>query len=158
MNHIFHAQLNTPRTIRVLCGAFLMAAFAAPVVASSPDEKGEPKRQESEASGAETSVANSIRVVYDPESGEIISVPVRETEVLSGPLAKALTRSTEGMHIFELSNGGTGVHLDGRFQHALMVRVKSDGSIETVCTSHSHAAEKFLKSTSAGTDVEPRDQ
>ena len=102
-------------------------------------------------------MTKSIRVIYDPETGEIISVPLRESsEILSGPLAKALTRSTEGLQVFEVSNGGNGVHLDGRFQHALMVRVRPDGSLETVCTSHSHAAETFLKAKSAGANTAPR--
>ena len=158
MNQIFHAQVNTPRTIRVLCVAFLMAAFAAPVAATSPDEKGEPKRQTSEVSSVETTAPNAIRVIVDPETGEIISVPFRETDVLSAPLAKALTRSGEGLRVFELSNGGKGVYLDGRFQHALMVRVKPDGSLETVCTSHSHEAGDFLHGKTAGPQAEPRDK
>jgi len=158
MNQIFHAQVNTPRTIRVLCVAFLMAAFTAPVAATSPDEKGEPKRQVPEVSSVETTAPNAIRVIVDPETGEIISVPLRATDVLSAPLSKALTRSGEGLRVFELSNGGMGVHLDGRFQHVLMVRMKADGSLETVCTNHSHEAEKFLHGTSNGADAEPRDK
>ena len=158
MNQIFHAQADTPRTIRALCAAFLMAVFAAPAAATSPDEKGEPKRQTSEVSSVETTATRAIRVIYDPETGEIISVPFRETEVLSAPLAKALTRSGEGLRVFELANGGKGVYLDGRFQHALMVRVKPDGSLETVCTSHAHAAEDFLHGKTAGPHAEPRDK
>ena len=158
MNQIFHAQVNTPRTLRVLCVAFLMAAFTAPVAATSPDEKGEPKRQVPEVSSVETTAPNAIRVIVDPETGEIISVPFRETEVLSAPLAKALSRSGEGLRVFELANGGKGVYLDGRFQHALMVRVKPDGSLETVCTSHSHEAGDFLHGKTAGPHAEPRDK
>ena len=158
MNQRLHAQVHTPLTIRTLCVAFLMAAFAVPVAATSPDEKGETKRQGSETASAESVAPNAIRVIVDPGTGEIISVPFRETDVLSAPLAKALTRSTEGLRVFELSNGGMGVHLDGRFQHALMVRVKPDGSLETVCTNHSHEAEDFIHGKSAGADVEPRDK
>ena len=158
MNQRLHAQVHTPRTIRALCAAFLMAAFAAPVAATSPDEKGEPKRQLPEEASVESVATKAIRVIVDPESGEIISVPIRGTEVLSASLAKALTRSTEGLRVFDVSSGGKGVHLDGRFQHALMVRVKPDGSMETVCTSHSHAAEKFLQANPTGVDAEPRDK
>jgi hypothetical protein len=150
--------MKTTRFLQVLCVACLIAVFAAPLGAASPDEKGGLERQASVAPSVETNVTKSIRVIYDPETGEIVSVPFRDTEVLSVPLAKALTRSTEGLKVFELSNGGKGVHLDGRFQHALMVRVKADGSLETVCTSHSHAAEKFLKAGSAGANAKPRDK
>jgi hypothetical protein len=97
-------------------------------------------------------------VVYDPETGEIISVPIREPGVLSAPLAKALTRSAEGLQVFELENGGMGVHLGGRYQHALMVRVKPDGSFETVCTNHEHVAEKFMRGDPEMVAAEPRDK
>ena len=146
------------RIFQVVLTACWMAAFAVPVAATSPDEKGEPKRQVPEEASVESVPPNAIRVIVDPETGEIISVPFRETEVLSAPLAKALTRSIEGLRVFELENGGKGVHLDGRFQHALVVRVKPDGSLETVCTNHLHAAEKFLQGKSAGADAAPRDK
>ncbi len=151
-------QPNTPRFLRLLCVACFVAIFAAPVAAGSPDETEGPQRQASEAPNAETAVTKAIRVIYDPETGEIISVPFRKTDVLSAPLAKALTRSAEGLQVFELPNGGTGVHLDGRYQHVLMVRVMPDGSFETVCANHPHEVEAFIKSTSAGTKPEPRDK
>jgi hypothetical protein len=135
-----------------------MAAVAWPVAASSPGEEELPGRQAPEASTEGAVTSKTMRVIYDPETGAIISVPFRETEGLSVPLSKALTRSTEGLRVFELANGGKGVHLDGRFQHVLMVRVKPDGSLETVCTNHSHAAEKFLRGTSDGADAQPRDR
>jgi len=158
MNNRLHGKMTSYCNLPILCAVCLMVAFVAPVAGVSPDEEGESKLQASEAASAETVATKIVRVVYDPETGEIISVPLRGNDVLSAPLARALTRSTEGLEVFELNNGGRGVHLDGRFQHALMVRVKSDGSLETFCTNHSHEAEKFFKSTSAGADVEPRDQ
>jgi len=39
-----------------------------------------------------------------------------------------------------------------------MVRVKPDGSLETVCTSHLNAAEKFLQGKLDGADAVPRDK
>lgn len=158
MNQRLHDQVISSRVLSVLCAMCMMAAAALPVAAATPGEE-EPGRQASETPTAEAVSAKAIRVIYDPETGEIISVPLREPgEILSAPLAKALTRTTEGLQVFELSNGGTGVHLDGRFQHALMVRVRPDGSVETVCTSHSHAAEKFLQAKPTGVDAEPRDK
>ena len=153
-----HDQMISSRVLSVLCAMCLMAAAALPVAAATPGEEEQPGRQASEAPTAEAVTTKAIRVIYDPETGEIISVPLRETGVLSVPLAKALTRSTEGLHVFELTNGGKGVHLDGRFLHALMVRVKSDGSLETVCTNHSHEAEDFLHGKTAGVKPAPRDK
>jgi hypothetical protein len=158
MNQRHHARVHISRTIRALCVSFVMAAIAATVAASSPDENREPRRNAPEASSAATGETEVMKVFVDRETGEIISVPLRETDVLSAPLTKALTRSTEGLQVFELANGGRGVHLDGRFQHVLMVRVRPDGSFETVCTNSSHAAEKFLHGEPAGADAEPRDK
>jgi YbbR domain-containing protein len=158
MNQRILQQIFSSRVVSVLFAICLMAAVALPVAVSSTSEKEQPERQASEAPTAEAVTTKAIRVIYDPETGEIISVPLRGTKVLSAPLAKALTRSTEGLQVFDLANGGKGVHLDGRFQHALMVRVRPDGSIETVCTSHSHAAEKFLQAKPTGVDAEPRDK
>jgi len=158
MNQRLNEQMISSRVVPFLLAICLMAAVALPVAASSPGEKERPEQQAPAAPTAELVTTNAMRVIYDPESGEIISVPIRETEVLSGQLTKALARTTEGLQVFELSNGGKGVHLDGRFQHALMVRVKPDGSLETVCTSHSHAAEKFMQARPTGVDEEPRDK
>ena len=158
MNNRLHGKMTSYFNLPILCAVCLMVAFVAPVAGVSPDEEGEPKLQASEAASAETVATKVVRVVYDPETGEIISVPLRGNEVLSAPLAKALTRSTEGLQVFELKSGGMGVHLGGRYQHALMVRVKADGSLETVCTNHSHEAEAFLKGATAEAYAAPRDK
>jgi len=158
------AHTKTRRILPVLCAACLTAAFAVPVIATSPGETEQTKRKASEkvsTESAEPSVGapERMKVIVDPETGEIIARrPRGRTEILSAPLAKALTRTTDGLRAFELSNGGKGVHLDGRFQHVLMVRAKPDGSLEFVCTNHSHVAEKFLDGKSAGANAEPRDK
>ena len=153
-----HDQMISSRVLSVLCAMCLMAAAALPVAAATPGEEEQPGRQASEAPTAEAVTTKAIRVIYDPETGEIISVPFRETGTLSVPLAKALTRSTEDLQVFELKSGGMGVHLGGRYQHALMVRVKADGSLETFCTNHSHEAEKFLQGKPAGAKSASRDK
>ena len=158
MNQRLHDQTISSRVLSVLFAICLMTAMVVQVAAASPDEEEQPERQAPEAPSVETVTTKAMRVIYDPETGKIISAPFRETEILSAPLAKALSRSTEGLRVFELANGGKGVYLDGRFQHALMVRVKPDGSLETVCTSHSHAAEDFLHGKSAGAKTAPRDR
>lgn len=158
MNRRLIELMILPRAASVLFAIFLIVVAASPVAASSPGEKGEPEQSSSAEPTADLVTTRTIRVIVDPESGEIVSLPFRGSEVLSEPLTKALTRTTEGLRLFELSNDGKGVYLDGRFQHALMVRVKPDGTLETVCTSHSHAAEKFLQTQSTGVDAEPRDK
>ena len=56
----------------ILCAVCLMVAFVAPVAGVSPDEEREPKLQASEAASAETVATKVVRVVYDPETGEIM--------------------------------------------------------------------------------------
>ena len=158
MNQRLHEQTSSSRLLLTLCAICLMAAVAVPVAASSPGEEGKPETRAPRASAEAAVTPKTMRVIYDPETGEIVSVPVSETEALSEPLASALTRSTEGLQVFQLTHGGTGVFLGGRFQHALMVRVKADGSLETVCTNHSHEAEKFLQGKQAGAKSAPQDK
>ena len=157
-------RLTTHRILQGLCFVWFVVALATPVAASSPDEKAEPMRQAPEAASTEAATgppvaaAAVMKVSVDGETGEIRLIPPREPAVLSAPLATALSRSTEGLRVFELSNGGKGVHLQGRFQHVLMVRVKPDGSFETICTNHPHEAEVLASGESAGGDAEPRDR
>lgn len=158
MNLRLNELMISSRVVPILLAICLMAGVALPVAASPPDEEEQPEQHAPAVPTADPVTTKAVRVIYDPESGQIISVPIRGTEILSDPLSMALARTTEGLRVFELSNGGKGVHLDGRFQHALMVRVKADGSVETVCTSHSHAAEKFLQAKPTGVDAEPRDK
>ena len=148
----------------VLCTVVLTVALTAPAAASSPDEEKMPGPRAPKASSAEAAEASVVadsgmRFVFDPETGEMVAgQPLQKTNALSVPLANALNRSTEGLPVFELSNGGRGMHLQGRFQHALVVRMKPDGSFETVCVNHSHEAENFLKRTSAAADAQPQDK
>jgi len=158
MIRFIREKVVTIRNLSVLCVVCLMATLALPSAASSPADEEGPKRQAPEGGSADRVVTKAMRVIYDSETGEILSVPIRDTEVLSSRLAKALTRSAEGLQVFELESGGTGVHLDGSYQHALMVRMKPDGSIETVCTNHSHEAEQFLKGKTAEAKPTPRDK
>lgn len=142
----------------VLCTVVLTVALTAPAAASSPDEEKMPSPRAPKASSAEAAEASVVadggmRFVFDPETGEMVAEqPLQMTNALSVPLANALNRSTEGLRVFELTNGGRGVHLDGRFQHALVVRMKADGSFETVCVNHSHEAEAILKRGSTPAD------
>jgi hypothetical protein len=157
-------RLTSSSILPVLCAVILTAALAVPVAASAQGEKEGPERQALEAASSETvepfvATDDGLEVVVDPETGEIVArLPRQKTDALSAPLANALDHSTDGLHVFDLANGGRGVHLDGRFQHVLMVRVKPDGSLETACVNHVHEAEKFLKRNAAEADMRPREK
>jgi hypothetical protein len=57
--------------------------------------------------------------------------------------ASSLSRSTSGLRPFELSRGGRGLNLQGRFQTAMRVERAADGSFHMTCgdgheDGHSH--------------------
>ncbi len=68
---------------------------------------------------------------------------------LSAPIMKALDRSTVGLRVFDLDNGGTGVDLDGRFLHVMGVTAHPEGTFETWCVDNPQAAEKLLRRPAA---------
>ena len=116
--------------------------------AHSPEGEG-PGRTATEAAPAQSG-ASEIRVVIDPKTSEIASARGRERQVLSQALANALSRSTEGLEFFELPSGGMGVHLEGRFQHVVTVKVKVDGTFELECVDSVRGAKKILDPKTAG--------
>jgi len=151
MSQRIHARTAFFRILLIPSAVCLTMLLAVPVTASSPGEEHKPERQAVGTANHETtdpslSADEGMTTVVDPETGEIVTtLPLQKNGALSAPLAKSLDRSTEGLHLFELANGGRGMHLDGRFQHVMMVRVKPDGSLETVCVNHAREAEKVLK-------------
>jgi hypothetical protein len=165
MNQRSHAPMIVLRILPVLFAVWWIAALAVSVAASPQNEREEPEQHASEAASTEVAADPSVtatagmKVYIDRETGEITSTPPREqTKALSAPLAIALSRSTEGLVVFDLPNGGKGVYLKGRFQHALTVRVKPNGSLETVCMNHLHKAEDLFHGEPVGGDAEPRDR
>jgi hypothetical protein len=162
-------QLNTrartiPRLLAVACGLGVAATMAMPVAVASAAEQEHsevraPKAVGSECGELSVTSDDDMTVVVDPETGQIVARKARrEDSMLSVSLANALSRSTDGLRVFELSNGGGGIHLDGRFQHALVVRMRADGTFETVCLDHVHEAEAFLKRGSGRVDTQARDK
>lgn len=148
--------------VRAISTIILTVLFAAPVAASPTNEGEEPEQVTSKATpegsgGIDSAgdVATSMRAVLDPERGELVFVPSRETRTLSPYLATALNRSSDGLYAFELMDGGVGVDLKGRFQHVMLARVAADGSIEMVCVDHPEDAEKFFAREGAGVVSEP---
>jgi hypothetical protein len=165
MNWRSHLTTITSRLLSAVAVACLLAVFAAPVAATSPRDGKRPERRVPEADSPDAAVRSSDapavlrKTSIDPETGEITATVRRlPGEALSAPLANALSRSTEGLRVFTLANGGHGVDLAGRFQHVLVVRMKADGSLETACVNHPHEAEHLLHGGSAAGKTEPKDR
>jgi hypothetical protein len=128
-----------------------------PLLAASPPEEGEPGRPASEATSDEVGLSG-IRIVVDPKTGEIVSIRTRENRALSEALARALSRSAEGLEVFDVSGGGKGVHLGGRFQHVMTAKVKKDGSVELGCVDSALKAKDVLYRKAAASDDASRDR
>jgi len=142
---------------RILPG-LLLAACCATAHAADPSREGEgPERPTSETASAGVGVSG-MRVVIDPKTGEIRSIPVHGSRALSESLAHALNQSTEGLVVFDIPAGGKGVHLDGRFQHVVTVKVQSDGSFELGCVDSALNAKDVLHGKAAGSDDASRDR
>ncbi len=155
---------SEPIVFRIL-PALLVAAWCATALAAAPSPEGEGREWPApEAAFAElgtepsTAGASRMRVFIDPKTGEIVSVPARESRALSEALENALSRSTEGLEVFDLPAGGKGVHLEGRFQHVMTVRVKADGSLEFGCVDSARKAKDLLHGKAVGSDDASRDR
>ncbi|MCJ7754802.1 MAG: hypothetical protein MUP13_09575, partial [Thermoanaerobaculales bacterium] len=128
------------RVLRLGCIAICLVALAGPAAASSGPDVTPPV----------------LRTAIDDESNRVVTTePHEEPGPLSAAIMNALSRSTEGLRVFDLVNGGRGVDLDGRFRLVFMVQVRADGSLETSCVDDVQAVEKLmaLGSAKAGIDI-----
>lgn len=125
------------RGFSIIATLTLLAALAAPVAAERPDG-GKDGWNEPLAAPEPAPVGDGGR-----------------KSLLSDALAHALDQSAVGLEISWLPDGGAGLHLDGRGHHALVVRVRPDGSSELVCVNHAEHAERLLYPKRLGLDAEP---
>lgn len=123
------------RGLRRLAAAWPLAALgfvAAVLPPQIPSSDSEPSAVESGA-----------RIAIDPETGDPIGMPAG-----GAGLETSLNRSSRGLVPYRLPDGGTGVHLQGRFMNASVVRIDGGGQLETICTEDHDHAEDFLRGTS----------
>jgi hypothetical protein len=129
------------RVTRLWCIAICVVALAGSA-AASPGPDGAP---------------SVVRTAADGESNQVVPAELHEESgPLSGAITNALSRSTDGLQVFDLENGGRGVDLDGRFRHVFVVHVRADGSFETSCVDHVQAVEKLMGLGSAEAGFDPR--
>lgn len=104
-----------------------------------------------EEPATEVSATSGWRAYVDPETGELNSVPSREqVEALTKSPERTIRRSSEGLEPFELSLGGRGVHLRGRFQSALVVHIDADGGLELACVDEADDLARHLPEEDRG--------
>ena len=110
------------------------------------------------ASPGPDGAASVARTAADDGSVQVVPEdPREESGSLSGAIRNAVSRSTDGLEVFDLESGGRGVDLEGRFRHVFMVGVRADGSFETSCVDSVQTVEKMmgLGSAKAGIDGPP---
>lgn len=97
--------------------------------------------------GAEAGAGETRR---QPETQRPVAKPgaipiTRDQRVaaLRSSLARPLSRSLDGLNVETLPNGKHGVHLQGRFGHATMLRIKPDGTRERGCFDNVEHAVQF---------------
>ena len=126
---------------RLVCrriGARLLLGVVAVVLVACQG----PSEPESEAANVEASRAPGTL----PPATKASSVKVTRDQrvaALRKSLARPLSRSLEGLHVDELPNGKRAVHLEGRFGHATILRMKPDGTRERGCFDNAEHAVEF---------------
>lgn len=95
----------------------------------------------------------AMRASIDPETGALVtgSQAARPTgaKALSPEMQTMMSRSSDGLVVEALPNGGKSVHLQGRFMSATVVRLDENGQAETLCTESADEAEAFLAQDAA---------
>ena len=88
-----------------------------------------------EVKSEDTVVPSGLRVVMDPETGEIVAQPTASQlgrVVRDSPFERK--RTERDLRRFAIAAGGQGVALEGWGQHSLRVERGEDGSLRTVCS------------------------
>ena len=63
---------------------------------------------------------------------------------IGGGLRRSLARDASNMSVHEQDDGTKSVHFNGGYQHAHMVRLNADGSLNYNCVTDADEAESFL--------------
>lgn len=98
-----------------------------------------PSEPDSEAAASSASTTQQLAT----NAGQVQATREQRVAALRKTLARPLSRSPEGLNIETLPNGRHAVHLDGRFGHATILRIKPDGTRERGCFDNAERAVEF---------------
>jgi hypothetical protein len=101
-----------------------------------------PSEPASEAARGDASRAPSTQRPA-AKTGAVQLTRDQRVAALRKSLARPLSRSVEGLNVETLPNGKRAVHLDGRFGHATILRIKPDGTRERGCFDDAEHAVEF---------------
>ena len=124
------------------CLTLILSPWALAEDEASPAEdahlsENAPPESSRPATDAASTAAAGLTIFIDPETGEVIDRPTTEqSAALSETLKTSMKRTADDLQPFELIHGGHGLHLEGRFRSATIVRTRPDGSLELRCAQH----------------------
>lgn len=129
VNHRFMCRRIGARLLLGV-GAVLFCACQGPNEPAS--EAAEAERSRPPGSQRPASNAGAVQLTRD-----------QRVAALRRTLARPLSRSAEGLNVETLPNGKRAVHLEGRFGHAAVLRIKPDGTRERGCFDNAEHAVEF---------------
>ena len=120
--------------------ASTLTPVAAETTVVEPTEVRETLPSSSVDSSPAPVTAAGVRAFIDPATGELTANPTRaQLERLAlQARSSSSSRSVVGLRPFELSRGGRGLNLQGRFQTALRVERGEDGNFYQTCGDPAH--------------------
>ena len=144
------------RSIRffVVAVVAILSALAGQALAAEPEETAEPMSTQSPSAAAGAPSQGAGMVAYiDPETGRLTSSPTEAQRAeMQAVLAAVLDRSQDGLYDVVLPDGSDMRDLQGRYQHAIVVRVAADGTQDAGCVTNPEAA---LSPASHAADRQP---
>lgn len=130
-----------------LCGATVLVGSLS-VLSAYGQHSGKGSSKDKDGNNEETTVNSSgQQVAVDANSGKLRQPTPEEVQKLTESLT--MNDSVEGLTPRTLSNGGTAVDLQGRFQSVAIAKKNPDGSISQSCVENKKEAEDFLNSKPA---------
>lgn len=141
--------------IRISCFAAAIA-FAAVTSAVEPaPADGRLRTADASPTGAEWEplpLGAGLRVFIDPATGQFRKPTAAELESIAASARASKNKSSEGLEVVYRPDGSKHVDLQGRFMHALRVKVNEDGSTSYVCSDRTHDHSKPAAAPAAPAD------
>ncbi|MBI2214628.1 MAG: hypothetical protein HYU52_13360 [Acidobacteria bacterium] len=131
--------------------------FAAVTSTAAEPQSGSERRRAADPSNTETAyeplpLGFGLRVFIDPETGQFRKPTRAELDAIAQTARTSKNKSSDGLLIEYRPDGSKHVDLQGRFMHALRVRVGEDGALRTVCSDHDHDHPKTADAPAAPAD------
>ena len=130
------ARSWTTTVLCVLCWLAAPMAFAGEPQEASASAADQASEAQEPVQDGTVDPSAGLWIFLDPDTLEPRATPTPEQAAKRRAWSAALNKSDQGLEPFALEAGGTGVHLKGRFRHALTATVLPDGRLAFRCSDH----------------------